>query len=109
MFELASLTRFANFCARYFPVHSDRQFLLGRVAAGVKTPRRSLMLLAACALVGTCALCGVIFAQQSSSKNPAAASAAKGSPTSTLAAGSESQPMALESRLPASVRFYVHW
>jgi hypothetical protein len=109
MFELASLTRVANFCAGYFPVHSDRQFVIGRVAAGVKTPRRSSMLLAACALLGIFALCGVIFAQQAASKNRAPASAAKTSTDLTPAAANESPAAEIEARLPASVRFYVHW
>src|SRR5580658_2624924 len=106
MFDLASLTRVANFCARYFPVHFDRQNLIGGVAAGVKTPGRGSMLLAACSLLGTFALCGVIFAQQAASKNPAAASAALAPPNATLAGAKESQPAEIEARLPASVRFY---
>ncbi len=67
------------------------------------------MLLAGCALVGTFAVCGVIFAWQAPSKNPAAASAAKAPSNGTSAGAKESQTAGIEARLPASVRFYVHW
>jgi len=107
--ESASLRRFVVSCIRHFPAVSHRNSLQGCLASSPKKSNRVSIAVAICALVGTFALCGAIFAQQSSLKNRAPASAAKGSTTATLAGASESQPMAIETRLPATVRFYVHW
>src|SRR5271155_4546812 len=107
--ESASLRRFVVSCIRHFPAVSHRNSLQGCLASSPKKSNRVSIAVAICALVGTFALCGAIFAQQSSLKNRAPASAAKGSTTATLAGASESQPMAIETRLPATVRFYAHW
>ncbi len=70
---------------------------------------RASMLLASCALAGTLAICGAIFAQQTASKKPAPASPTKASASGSSATTNESQAAGIEARLPASVKFYVHW
>ena len=62
-----------------------------------------------CALLGVCALSGGIFARQTASRKPGPAGAAKASAGATSAGASETQVAGIEARLPASVRFYVHW
>jgi hypothetical protein len=108
MLEMASLRRFVASCVRYFLACSSCTSLRDRSIASKKLNRASIFVIA-CALLGVCALSGGIFAQQTASKNPAPASAAKSSAHATSAAASETQATDIEARLPASVKFYVHW
>jgi hypothetical protein len=108
MLELASLRRFVVSFVRHFPARSHREPLCSPAAPSRKI-NRALIIAMTCALAGICALSGGIFAQQTASKTPAPASVAKTSADPTSAAANETQAPNIESRLPASVKFYVHW
>jgi hypothetical protein len=109
MLELASLRRFVVSCVRHFPALSFRKSFYGGDAMTPKTFNGASIVLAFCAVGGICALAGVIFGQQSPSKASVPSGAAHSPGSASAAAASESQSAGIESRLPATVRFYVHW
>jgi hypothetical protein len=107
--ESASLRRFVVSCIRHFPALSHRNFLQGCSASSPNKSNRVSITVAICALAGICAWSGAIFAQQASSKNRVTADGTSPRANQARAATGESQPPGIEARLPASVRFYVHW
>lgn len=109
MVELASLRRFAVSCVRHFPALSFRKYFYGDDAVTPRMFNRVSMVLAICALAGICAFSGGIFGQQSPSKASVPGGAVHSPVGASAAAAGETQSAGIESRLPASVRFYVHW